>query len=70
MKTLLSTICTLGFFGSFIALIGIAGGIDCESISISTGAFGVAGCLAVLGLSVAGIIKIQKDEEENIYDRL
>lgn len=70
MKTILSTICALGFFGSFIALLGIAGGIECDSISISTGAFGVAGCLIILGGCVAGIIKMEKDEEETIYDRL
>ena len=70
MKNIIATICTLGLFGAFIALWGIAGGIECDDISISTGAFGIVGCLIVLGGSTAGLMKIEKDEEESKYDRL
>ena len=70
MRDIIATICVLGLFGTFFALWGIAGGIQCDDISISTGAFAVAGCFLVLLLCVAGLLKIEKDEEESIYDRL
>ena len=70
MKEIIATICVLGLFGSFFALWGIAGGIQCDEMSISTGAFAAAGVFVVLLLCVAGLMKIEKDEEEENYGRL
>jgi hypothetical protein len=70
MKSILATICFLGFVGAFFAIWGIVGGIECDRISVSTGSFLTAGIMAVLAACVFGLMKIEKDEEESKYDRL
>lgn len=70
MKNIIATLCVLGLFGAFFALWGIVGGIECNEMTISTGAFLTAGCFAVLVVCVAGLMKIEREEEEEKYGRL
>lgn len=70
MKDFLGFVCFLGIFGAFIAALGIYGGIEQDCITLANGIKGVIICLIVFALCTAWICKMEKDEEENIYDRL
>lgn len=72
MKITLTDI--IGFFAgvsifiSVLFLIGIAGAIECDSLTIKESISRIIVCLVILGVSVVGITKIES--EENKYDRL
>lgn len=60
----------IGCIGAIIMLLLIAGGVDCDEISIIDSAKGIVVCMIIMALSVAGIMKLERDEEESVYDRL
>lgn len=70
MRDILGFVCFLGIFGAFIAALGIYGGIEQDCISLESGIKGVIICIIVFALCTAWTCKMEKDEEENIYDRL
>jgi len=60
----------IGMGISIIMLVGIAGGVDCDSITIFDAAKkGIVWCI-ILILSVIGLLKVEKDEEESEFDNL
>ena len=60
----------LGMLISFIMLVGIAGGVDCDSITIYEATKKGIVWFIVMLLSVLGILKVEKDEEESEFDDL
>jgi len=60
----------IGMGISIIMLVSIAGGVDCDSITIFDAAKkGIVWCI-ILILSVIGLLKVEKDEEESEFDNL
>jgi len=60
----------IGMGISIIMLVGIAGGVDCDSITIFDAAKkGIVWCI-ILILSVIGLMKVEKDGEESEFDNL
>lgn len=60
----------IGMGISIIMLVSIAGGVDCDSITIFDAAKkGIVWCI-ILILSVIGLMKVEKDEEESEFDNL
>ncbi len=58
----------LGILVSVLLLIGTAGAIECDSITVKDSIPRVIICLIILVVSVFGITKFES--EENAYDRL
>ena len=60
----------IGMLISFIMLVGIAGGVDCDNITIFDAAKkGIVWCI-IMTLSVMGLLKVEKDDEESEFDNL
>lgn len=60
----------IGMLISFIMLVGIAGGVDCDKITLFDAAKkGIVWCI-VMTLSVTGLMKVEKDDEEDEYGNL
>ena len=69
LDDLISLFSIMGIFLSIIMLIGVAGAVDCDSLTLYEGAVRLVFWLIVLVLSIIGLVKVEKDEE-GIYDRL
>lgn len=69
VREVIATLALLGAFISIIMLIGTAGAIECDSITLAEGTKRGIIWIVILAVSVIGIIHEEK-EEENIYDKL
>ena len=70
LDDIISLFSVIGMLLSIIMLVGIAGGVDCDNITIFDAAKkGIVWCI-VLTLSVMGMLKVEKDEEESEFDKL
>lgn len=70
LNDLISFFSIMGILLSFVMLVGIAGGVDCDTITIYDAAKkGVIWCI-ILIISVIGVLKVEKDEEEGRFDDL
>jgi hypothetical protein len=67
-KNVVGGICLLSLAVTFILLVGTAGAIECDSITISTGVKRGIVLIVLLIASVIGIVKTEKEDDE--YDRL
>lgn len=70
IRGFIATLALLGAFISIIMLIGTAGAVDCDTITLTDGVKRGAIWLIILVCSVIGIIHEERKEEEGIYDRL
>lgn len=70
LSDLVSLFSIIGIFLSVIMMIGIAGSVDCDSITLIEAAKKGIIWIVVLICSVIGIIHEERKEEESIYDRL
>lgn len=68
-REVIATIALLAAFISIIMLIGTAGAIECDSITLAEGTKRGLIWIAILVFSVIGIVHEER-EEESIYDRL
>lgn len=69
LNDLISLFSIIGVLVSLIMLVGVAGAVDCDSITLFEGAKKIVIWLIVMALSVIGLAKVERDEED-IYDRL
>ena len=70
LNDIISLFSVIGILLSIIMLVGIAGGVDCDNITIFDAAKkGIVWCI-VLTLSVMGMMKVEKDDEEDEYGNL
>lgn len=70
LDDIISLFCVIGMLLSIIMLVGIAGGVDCSSITIFDAAKkGIVWCI-ILIFSVIGLMKVEKDDEESEFDNL
>ena len=70
LNDIISLFSVIGILLSIIMLVGIAGGVDCDNITIFDAAKkGIMWCI-VLTLSVMGMMKVEKDDEEDEYGNL
>lgn len=70
LDDIISLFSVIGMLLSIIMLVGIAGGVDCNSITIFDAAKkGIVWCI-ILILSVIGLMKVEKDDEESEFDNL
>lgn len=70
LNDLISLFSMLGLLLSIIMLCGIAGGVDCDRLTILDAAKkGIVWCI-ILILSAIGILKVERDEEESEFDNL
>lgn len=69
LDDLISLFSIMGIFLSIIMMIGVAGAVDCDSLTLYEGTVRLVFWLIVLVLSIIGLVKVEKDEE-GIYDRL
>lgn len=70
LDDIISLFSVIGMLLSVIMLVGIAGGVDCDKITIFDAAKkGIVWCI-VLTLSVMGLMKVEKDDEESEFDNL
>jgi hypothetical protein len=68
LSDIISLFSIIGLLISIVMMVGIAGGVDCDSITILDAAKkSVVWCI-VLTLSVMGLLKVQKDEESEYED--
>lgn len=70
LNDIITLLSALGIAGSVLTIIAIAGAVDCNNITMTKAATISGICLAVLALSILGLIKMEKKEEESVYDRL
>ena len=69
LNDLISLFSIIGVSVSLIMLVGVAGAVDCDSITLFEGTKKIVIWLIVMALSVIGLAKVERDEED-IYDRL
>jgi len=70
LNDLIALFSGIGILVSFIMLVGIAGGVYCDSITIYEATKkGIVWCIVML-LSVLGTLKVEKDDEEDEYGNL
>lgn len=69
LREFIATITLLAAFVSIIMLIGTAGAIERDSITLADGIKRGIIWVVILAFSVIGIVHEER-EEENIYDRL
>lgn len=69
LDDLISLFSIMGVFLSIIMIIGVAGAVDCDSLTLYEGTVRFVFWLIILVLSVIGLAKVERDEED-IYDRL
>lgn len=65
---IIGTVSIIGLLVSFIMLVGTAGAIECDTITMADGIKRIAIWLIVFICSAIGILHVEK--EEDIYDRL
>lgn len=68
-----NTIATFSFLGLIISLfvmIGTAGAVDCDCLTLKEAVIRCSICMAVLILSAIGLTKMEKAENESEYDNL
>ena len=70
LNDIITLLSALGIAGSVLTIIATAGAVDCNNITLTHGTIICGICLVVLALSIFGLIKMERDEEESIYDRL
>ena len=68
LKNIICCCCSLIAFISFILLIGIAGGVDTDQLTIDEAVKKSIIWIILLVIGVIGIIKTEKEEDK--YDRL
>lgn len=69
LNDLISLFSIIGILVSLVMLVGVAGAVDCDSITLLEGVKKIAIWLIVMVLAVIGLAKVERDEED-IYDRL
>lgn len=70
LNDIITLLSALGIAGSVLTIIATAGAVDCNNITMTKAAIISGICLVVLALSIFGLIKMEKKEEESVYDRL
>ena len=69
LNDLISLFSILGILLSIIMLVGIAGGVDCDSLTILDAAKKSVVWFIILVLSFIGALKVERDEESE-FDNL
>lgn len=68
LENIIGTISLFGIIISMIMLVGIAGAIDCDTITLTDGTKKIIIYLIILICSVIGILHVER--EEDICDRM
>lgn len=63
LNDLISLFSIMGVLVSLIMLVGVAGAVDCDSITLFEGAKKIVVWLIVMTLSVIGLAKVERDEQ-------
>ena len=70
LEDIITMLCAIGLFVSVAFMIGTVGAVEMDQITMKEAITRCAICLVVMAASVFGLNKIEKNEEENVYDRL
>lgn len=69
LEDIIAVLSGIGIAASLIFLLGIYGGVECDTISLGQGIRMTAASLVCLILSIVGINMVEKEDQDK-YDRL
>ena len=64
LKDALGAICGIALFVTFFLAVGTAGAVECDNLTLADGVKRMAILIVIMALSVIGISKTGKDDDE------